>query len=63
MYKFTESMSKSEVDHCNLINHIEEAFMKIMRLEATKASFTCDNYTITAYDMKNQVIRIDIKVG
>jgi hypothetical protein len=55
-------MSKAEADRCNLINHIEEAVTKILKLEVAKVSYTLPDFEIVAYDMKNQVIRVDVKL-
>ena len=41
---------------------ILESLHKILRAEASKVSLTVPGYEINAYDMKNGVIRIDVKV-
>lgn len=54
-------MSKGEAEHLNTLNHIEEAFLKISRLEVKKVTFTLESKTIEAYDAGNGLIRIDIR--
>jgi len=63
MHEITLSMSKGEAEHLNTLNHIEEAFLKISRLEVKKVTFTLQGKTIEAYDSGNDTIRIDIKYG
>jgi len=41
---------------------ILDSLHKILQLEASKVSLSIPGYDITAYDMKNGVIRIDVKV-
>ena len=41
---------------------ILESLHKILQAEASRVSLTVPGYDITAYDMKNGVIRIDIKL-
>ena len=41
---------------------ILESLHKILQAEASRVSLSVPGYDITAYDMKNGVIRIDVKL-
>ena len=41
---------------------ILESLHKILRVEAERVSLKIPGYEITAYDMKNGMIRIDVKL-